>query len=835
MITNDSVFHRSAGEQAEPVQIVSRDGLSILIDPITPNWIGVDSRSVEILNLFDGERSFGGVVHEYAGRTGFEFARAWQDVATLAGDAIRHEYISPNRSTTDVYTGREAALGHRPLREVWLHTNNSCNLACSHCLVSSGPDGDRGLPLQQWLDVINSTRALGAQRFFITGGEPFIRKDMIQILDAILFDPVADVAVLTNGIPLKGQLLEELSKRDRTRLRLQISLDGAKPATNDAIRGSGSYERIIDGIRNAVGAGFPVTVTSTVTHANAEEIPEITRIVGELGVKNHHLLWLHRRGRADAHGPDTTPSNDEIVEVVRRARTAGTKAGVIIDNHEALKARLKSPRGTRHDLAAAGVESLCVYCDGKVYPSAATVNIPELFAGDIRSSSLEEIWKTSPVFRNFRSATVEKKEICRTCPLKFLCGGGDIEHAYFYAGSIAAHDPYCGLHTSMIQDALLDLTAKRKSQTANGQAGFKAPVIFAAMGEGAVNCATEAEESDTHGPKIRTIRSECVLSFDIEAPRTLVREFYGDAAEKPQAELCCPVRPSADDLKHIPPEVVERFYGCGSPVQDAEIQPGETTLDLGSGAGIDVFISSKKTGRDGRSIGVDMTDSMLKVAQECRPRVAEALGYDNVEFRKGFLEEIPVETAFVDLVTSNCVINLSADKPAVLAEIWRVLKDHGRLCVSDIVSETEVPPHQRKDPRLWGECISGALTEEELIAYLERAGFYGIQVLKRNFWKEVEGYRFFSVTVRAYKFEKKSECIYRGQKAVYQGPFKGISDEEGHWFPRQIPVEICTDTASKLSAAPYDGQFVILDSDGTTGDFACCSPGSGQARLGSCC
>jgi hypothetical protein len=201
-----------------------------------------------------------------------------------------------------------------------------------------------------------------------------------------------------------------------------------------------------------------------------------------------------------------------------------------------------------------------------------------------------------------------------------------------------------------------------------------------------------------------------------------------------------------------------------------------------------------------------------------------------VDFREGFLEAIPVDDKTVDLVTSNCVINLSPDKKRVFAEMWRVLKDHGRIVVADIVADQQVPTHQRKDPRLWGECISGALTEEEFLAYLERAGFYGMQVLKKTFWKEIEGYRFYSVTVRGYKYEKKAGCVYIGQTATYQGPFTGVSDEEGHWFPRNTPVEVCTDTAAKLSNAPYATFFIVTDPTGKVSGNAHLPLPAGQAE-----
>ncbi len=182
------------------------------------------------------------------------------------------------------------------------------------------------------------------------------------------------------------------------------------------------------------------------------------------------------------------------------------------------------------------------------------------------------------------------------------------------------------------------------------------------------------------------------------------------------------------------------------------------------------------------------------------------------------------------MVTSNCVINLSPDKPRVFREIWRALKDHGRVVIADIVSDREVPPRMRADGQLWGECISGALTEEALLASLERAGFYGVSVLQKSFWRQVQGCMFYSVTVRGYKFEKKAGCQYVGQYAVYLGPMKATIDEEGHFFPRGTPVEICTDTAAKLSRPPYAGSFAIADSlagarEVTAGDDSCCAPG----------
>ena len=163
--------------------------------------------------------------------------------------------------------------------------------------------------------------------------------------------------------------------------------------------------------------------------------------------------------------------------------------------------------------------------------------------------------------------------------------------------------------------------------------------------------------------------------------------------------------------------------------------------------------------------------------------------------------------------------------------MWRTLKDHGRIVVSDIVSNREIPDDLKKDEQLLGECIAGSLTEERFLTSLERTGFYGIEILDKKYWKSVEDIDFYSVTVRGYKFQKTAGCVYVGQYAVYKGPYKFVIDEEGHVFPRNQAVEVCTDTAAKLSAAPYAGMFVITESAERPEGAACCSAGGGTG----CC
>lgn len=209
--------------------------------------------------------------------------------------------------------------------------------------------------------------------------------------------------------------------------------------------------------------------------------------------------------------------------------------------------------------------------------------------------------------------------------------------------------------------------------------------------------------------------------------RQAVREAYGArarevAAEAPAARAAgvkARYYAGADDL----PETVVS-YGCGNPVAIAALQPGETVIDLGSGAGLDCFLSAQQVGPTGRVIGVDMTDEMLALAESNRAKV----GATNVEFRKGEIEQLPVDDACADVIISNCVINLSTDKDAVFREAFRVLRPGGRLQVSDVVLLRDVTEAERADLDLWSGCKSGALLHSDYAARLRAAGFTDVEV-----------------------------------------------------------------------------------------------------------
>ena len=296
-----------------------------------------------------------------------------------------------------------------------------------------------------------------------------------------------------------------------------------------------------------------------------------------------------------------------------------------------------------------------------------------------------------------------------------------------------------------------------------------------------------------------------------DVSRKDVQNFYSKAALTAQETLCCPTQYDSGELSHIPKEVLEISYGCGSPVGKAGLQEGQTVLDLGSGGGIDCFIAAKCVGKTGRVYGIDMTEEMLNVARQNAVQVVKNLGYNNIEFKQGFLENIPIEDMSVDLVTSNCVINLSTKKGDVFKEIHRILKNEGRFLIADIISEAEVPQEMRNNKELWGECISGALTLQEFLNFARDNQFNGLHIQKDYLWKEVAGIKFYSYTIEGSKFSsRENPCDSNSVFATYAGPFDTVVFQ-GTKFQLGVTVEIDRNTAAMMSSHSYSGQFIITD------------------------
>lgn len=329
----------------------------------------------------------------------------------------------------------------------------------------------------------------------------------------------------------------------------------------------------------------------------------------------------------------------------------------------------------------------------------------------------------------------------------------------------------------------------------------------------------------------------------------IVKKRYREGAQAQVTALCCPIDYDPKYLEVIPEEVLTRDYGCGDPSR--HLRPGETVLDLGSGTGKICFIAAQVVGATGKVIGVDMTPEMLTVARRNAPVVANRLGYANVEFRRGRIQDLQLDLdqlelelqqtpvtdveglmkvqargqelrgekplvtdESVDVVVSNCVLNLveNAQKRALFEEIYRVLKNGGRAVISDIVSDEPAPVEMQEDPDLWSGCISGALTEEGFLAAFEEAGFHGLHILERAIdpWRTVSGIEFRSLTVEAFK-GKEGPCLERRQAVIYKGPFKEVVDDDDHRIVRGQRYAVCDKTYNLLQQEPYRDLFEFVD------------------------
>lgn len=325
-----------------------------------------------------------------------------------------------------------------------------------------------------------------------------------------------------------------------------------------------------------------------------------------------------------------------------------------------------------------------------------------------------------------------------------------------------------------------------------------------------------------------------------------VRQRYSAAAQAAEPELCCPIDYDPARLKLLPPEIIEKDYGCGDPSRYA--RAGDVVLDLGSGGGKVCYLAAQIVGSSGRVIGVDMNDDMLALARKYQAEMAQRLGSDRVRFLKGHIQDLALDIAAtedylrahpagtaaelaalqafqneqkskrplipdasVDLVISNCVLNLvnETERAQMIREIFRVLKPGGRVAISDIVCDEPVPANMKQDPELWSGCVSGAFEERAFLEAFRAAGFLAVAYDKWDArpWKVIRGIEFRAVTLTAVKGDGAPGLDY-GHAVIYRGPYAEVRDDEGHVFPRGERMAVCERTFRFFVEGPFKNDFI---------------------------
>jgi MoaA/NifB/PqqE/SkfB family radical SAM enzyme/SAM-dependent methyltransferase len=755
-------------------------GVAVYVDPLAPDWFVPSSRIDSLLRAAREADSAASAVTAYCRQYN-------DDPGRVAGELDRLQYLL-GRNKYKPYQGRSRHLQLGALKEIWFHLTDTCNLSCRHCLFGASPASSKTIDSDQLHAAIDAAAELGSHLFYFTGGEPFVYPDFCEILRYVLDQhPAHHVVVLTNGLLLEENLAA-LNCLDIDRLHLQVSLDGLEEE-HDYLRGRGSYLSLHKNLQAAAGAGLAVTLSIAVNSANVDQLEAIARHAHEIGVAGLHLMYHFVRGKGTS---EQFADPERIFSQIVKAAAICREIGLEIDNLEALKAQVFAVPGTRFDLTNMGWESLAVGPDGYIFPSPALIGVEELSCGNL-ADGLGQVWRQSPVLERIRSRSLVNVAGWQQRPLSLITGGGDPDHSWVSGGTLVGKDPYLVLYEQLVLHLIVEQACRYPDQG----------LFRLRMGDVRHDCPETEDGSDG---SVNLTHCNCVVSLADNDGHSSVREFYGSAARKANKEIVNPFGPDAQMTNFIPEESTGKSYGCGSPVKDAAPEPGETVVDLGSGSGVECFLAAAEVGARGRVFGIDMTDDMLQLARASKKQVVDRLGYDNVEFHKGFLEDIPLAENSADVVISNCVINLSPDKRRTYLEIFRVLKPGGRLVVSDVVTDDTVAAAIKNNRKYRGECLGGAMRQDDLVAMLEDCGFDGIFLHKRYPYREVEGNCFYSLTYEAKKERPAGVELVRG---VYRGPQPQLVTDSGLILERGRTILLPASSAEELG-----DQLFILDDVG---------------------
>ena len=486
-----------------------RNGVYLLIDPASPNWASMNAPGAAIIRRCDGHNTLKEIADSVSGTSGVSAA----DVALFVNEAAEAGFIATAPNLTPAYKGRAEAIAPAKLEELWINTNNSCPLSCRHCLVDGGTEHVSPMTTAEIQRLVDEAIGLGAKRIYFTGGEPFLRKDLLQLVEYVA--ERMQLVVLTSGVLITKEIAERIKAIANGNLLFQVSLEGPDAQTNDAIRGKGNFELAVRGIKTLVDAGLPPVVTTTITRLNYDKATRTTRFLASLGVKDHHILWLHARGRMRDNAAELLLSGEEVAGVMKELRQTVAGMNIIVDNTESLAVRVRGRRGRKNDLCNSGYSVLNVNTDGHVYPCAALCGADGFDCGSIKEKSLRDIWMESATTKWIRNNSVQKRVGCNSCYLKFFCGGGCYAQAYFNyemntgEGCIMAADPYCDAYKSQLTELIWQTAMPEPQEKTENR-----PVLYRQMESTLPGCSIDGNKVLDAAFDVGTYHCSCVLAMD---------------------------------------------------------------------------------------------------------------------------------------------------------------------------------------------------------------------------------------------------------------------------------------------------------------------------------
>lgn len=378
----------------------------------------------------------------------------WVDVDTAADLRMVDRLMCPDDDRPRV---RGEPL--EGLREIYLHVTNRCALSCPHCYNRTNPRGSGEMSTGEWRRAIDQAVALGASSFVFIGGDPFLRDDLLDLVAHVTGFHARKARIFFNGA-ISAETAAELARAGNGRLRPLVSVDGTEDV-NDELRGAGNFAQTLQSIRNLVAAGLSPVVNTVALAPVLPGLPDMARAVKAAGAARLHLIFPHHRGGVPDH-LELVPSGEAMLAAVRAVARMAGEIGLTLDNIPAWRRRLN---GTQ-DFCSAGCKDLAIDPFGGVYACTITCGDPAFIAGDLRSSDLETIWRTSPAFVLLRSSHARDRAECAACPVVHACGGECWMQAHYAArvrgepAGWTAPFPYCDLVRPMFEELIVDAIAK---------------------------------------------------------------------------------------------------------------------------------------------------------------------------------------------------------------------------------------------------------------------------------------------------------------------------------------------------------------------------------------